>query len=499
MNKNKDVILNREEQAALLILEDLNRPRGDGIKAGLKTRLHVGQIEALKRIYQDNISLLMQPCGRKFGKTEEAAYFLWKHALENPGSACYYIAPEASHGRKIVWNTHRLQRFLGTDSKKYIGKPREQEMLIPFKNGSFIQVVGSENFGSANGLTPDAAVYDEFKLFHHRWHVDFAPNLVAKAASLLIIGTLPTPGDRNYEQYFEILESIALDPKADVITRTTFDNPLNHMPAQKEAIEAEIGRLRLRGEEEVVQREYYSKIVPGGKKAIFPMLTKERHVIPHKTLMSDIHRDIKKLEWYCITDPGSTTCFATMFAAIHPYTRKMYIVDELYVTDQYETSTRKMFPQMDSKMMEFYPNSDINDDWYKAHDEAAAWFANEVMDQYGVYFQPTMKHLNKKEHGLSLIKDLLLHDMVVISDRCTSLYREMERYAKDDKGNIPKKHDHLIDCFRYLLGASNYNMIETLERKKQDNDAHRGRFRSLEHDKDDNPEDWTQSIGPSDW
>ena len=125
---------------------------------------HRGQKAILKALLFEMMTLVFMQCGRKFGKTEEAAYFLWKHALENPGAACYYVAPEASHGRKIIWNTHRLQRFLGKDSKKYIGKPREQEMLIPFLNGSFIQVVGSENFGSANGLTPSVAVYDEFKL-----------------------------------------------------------------------------------------------------------------------------------------------------------------------------------------------------------------------------------------------------------------------------------------------------------------------------------------------
>jgi hypothetical protein len=357
-------------------------------------------------------------------------------------------------------------------------------MTIKFKNGSYIQVVGSDNYMIANGLTPALAVYDEFKGFNYRWHQEFAPNRVVKDAPFVFIGTKPRAGNKNIDQYNEILEYAKTSSNWHVSERTTFDNPINELPHIKSAIEEEIAQLRARGEEDVIQLEYYSKVV------------QERHVKPHNAILTEIKRDIKKMEWYCIADPGSTTCFGTIFAAIHPYTRQIYLMDELYETDQQYTSTRKMYPKMDSKMMEFYPNSDVNDDWFKAHDEAAAWFSNEVMDQYGVYFAPTQKHTNKKEHGLSLIKDILLHDLVTISDRCINLFKEMELYAKNDKGDIPKKNDHLIDCLRYLLGASNYSMHEVLERVKKENDFHRGRFRSREFDKFDDPDDWTQKIGP---
>lgn len=490
-------ILSPDEQLYLQIIEDLNAPRGFGLDVNLDTRLHQGQIDALNNIYNGDCKLLFQPCGRKFGKTEQAAYFLWNSALKTPYSANYYVAPESSHGRKIIWDTQRLQRFLGNDSAKYIKTVKNQEMMIVFKNGSFIQVVGSENFGAANGLTPHAAVYDEFKRFHHRWHIDFAPNLVVHNAPLLIIGTLPTPGDRNYEQYYEIMEACESTDRAKIVKKSTFDNPINNLPNIREGIEFEINQLRLRGDEDIVQREYYSKIVPGGRRAIFPMLDPARHVKPHDEIIRELDKDLKRMEWYCIADPGSTTCFATMFVAIHPYSKHIYILDELYEKDQQDTSTRTMYPRMDKKMMEFYPYSDVSEDWIKTADEAAAWFMVEIMDQFGIYFFPTQKHLNKKDHGLSLIKDLLLHDLVTISDRCINLLDEMEKYAKDDKGNIPKKNDHLIDCFRYMLGASNYNMIEVMERVKKENDYER-RFFTIKGDLEEfnKEKDWTYGICP---
>jgi hypothetical protein len=495
-----DVVLTPRDQAYFDILDDLNKPRGMGLECGLTTRLHDGQISALKGLYTEDVSLILVPSGRKFGKTELAAYVLWRQALLFPGSACYYVVPEGSHGREIVWNNNRLQRFLFEDSNKYLlgegTRIRNNEMYIPFKNGSYIKVIGSENFGVANGLTPAIAIYDEFKLFNPRWHIDFAPNLAPLAAPLVIIGTLPTPGDKNQNQYMDLIDDVKSEEKAEIHIRTTFDNPINHLPKQNKAIMRQIESLRRRGEEDVVQREYYSKIIPGGKRAIFPMLSRDAHIRSHKDLLAEISKDRSKLEWYITADPGNTTVFGVLFMALNPYTKKLYILDEIYEKEQINTSTRSIYPKILGKSLQLYPGSDIHEDWIKTMDQQAAWFATEVMDQYGVYFQPSAKHLKSKDEGLSMIKDQLLFEMVVISDKCENLYWEMESYAKDGKGNIPKRDDHLIDTYRYTNIAMNYNtheMVEGLRVKEVDSDMRQNRFRKHEQeiiDADEEGEDW---------
>jgi hypothetical protein len=500
------VLVTPEEQLYLQMLEDLNAPFGDGLLVGLKSRLHDDQIKQLKPLYDESneINSMFISCGRKWGKTELVGYILWRHALLNPGSACYYVGPEAVHARKILWDTRRIQKFMGKETDKYLDKSkgrsgyRDQEMKIMLKNGSFIQIVGSDNYQVANGLTPNIAVYDEFKAFNHRWHTEFAPNRAAKAAPLVIIGTKPRSGNKNMDQYNEILEYAKANPKEwYVAERTTFDNPINHLPAQKQIIEQEIRQLIARGEEDVVQLEYYSKWVPGGKKAIFPMFDKNKHIRPHSELYNEIKRDIKRLDWYLITDPGTVTCFGALLVALNPYSKKIYIMDEMYVTDQRETSTRRMYPRMEAKALELYPGSSLDDDWFKVADEAAAWFMNEAMDQYGVYFIPTDKNNNKKEDGLSLIKDILIHGLVEISSNCVNLVMEIEKYALDDRGNIPKKYDHLIDCFRYFLSSCNYSMHEVLEavRYKSDKEAiRRGRLRHPGDDELFMSEDWMGGV-----
>ena len=502
-NDEKLHLLTPDEQLYFQIMEDLNAPFGDGIKVGLEGRLHDDQIDQLKPLYsEDNeINSIFISCGRKWGKTELVGYVLWRHALLNPGSACYYVGPEATHARKILWDNGRIQKFLGKATEKYIVHPygiKDQAMKIKLKNGSFIQLVGSDNYQVANGLTPHIAVYDEFKAFNNRWHTEFAPNRAAKAAPLVIIGTKPRSGNKNMDQYNDIMAYAKNNPDEwYVAERTTFDNPINHLPAQKQIINQEIKQLIERGEEDVVQLEYYSKVLHGGKRAIFPMFDSRLHVKNHLDLTNEIKNDLKALEWYLIADPGTVTCFGALLCAINPYSKKVYILDEVYETNQRDTSTRRIYPTIEAKTWDIYPNSKISEDWVKVADEAAAWFMNEVMDQYEVYFSPTDKNNNKKEAGLSLIKDQLIHKMVVISDRCVNLVSEIEKYALDDRGNIPKRHDHLIDCWRYLNAAANYNMHEVLVGVKYRRDQEtirEGRGRSLRYDREDEEMDWTKGI-----
>ncbi len=466
---------------------------------------HSGQVKVGMPLIKKDVNTLFIQCGRKWGKTDFAIYLLWRHALLHPGSTCYYITPELSHGREIIWHNSRLTQF-GREKdgmgriipggkeplRKYIKHVSNVDSRLTLKNGSTIKIVGSENWAAANGLTPDFVVYDEFKVFHTQFHNEMNPNRIVRKAPLVIIGTPPKSGDRNAEQYLEFAEECSNRSDAFHIIASSYDNPFT----PRDEIDREIEKLRLRGEDDVVEREYFGKIAVGGRNAIFPMFD-EKQIKPHKELLDAITKDRKKLDWFCITDPGSTTCFAVLLGCINPYTKHLFIMDEIYEVDQENTTVRSIYPRIDAKMAELFPYSSVEDDWCKVYDEAAAWFSTEVMHQYGVYFMPTAKHMNKKEHGLSLIKDQLIHGLVSISDRCKKLKWEIQNYVKDGKGNIPKRNDHLIDCWRYLNAAANYNMVEVLETLKQKNDDNR-RYYSM---KDDykalkKHDDWTFNILP---
>lgn len=438
-------MINKQQQLYFQIINDLHA----------NWQPHNGQLEAGKALISGKVDTLFLQCGRKFGKTEFAIYMLWRHALLNPGSACYYVTPEMTHGRKLVWTDPRLLNF---GNSKYIKNINNNEMIVRFKNGSFIQILGSENFAAANGLRPSFLVYDEYCEFHPRFHETMAPNRAVFNCPLLIIGTPPLQDSRNKEQYISYAEECEKNKKGMWITKTSYENP--HV--DKEWLDEEKQRLFSRGEEYLWFSQYEAKLTAGGAHVIFPMLS-DKHIIDHDKLMEEIRRDSHKLEWYCVSDPGTTTVMGFLFCAINPYSKKIYIMDEIYEKRPEFTSVQKVMPIVLSKAKRLSPSLGFDDDWIKVYDEAAAWFANEVLQQYGFGFQPTLKAHNKKENGISLIKDILIHNVVAISSNCKHLVKEMSNYVADEQGKIPKVNDHLIDCFRYFLAASYYSMVQIKE------------------------------------
>ena len=198
------------------------------------------------------------------------------------------------------------------------------------------------------------------------FHTEMNPNRIVRKAPLVIIGTPPKPGDRNQDQYMEFADECTTRKDCAHIVASSYDNPYT----PKEEIDREIEKLRIRGETDVIKREYFGEISLGGRNSIFPMFDPKK-MGSFKGVMNDIQKDIKKLDWYCITDPGTTTCFAVLFAAINPYTKQVYLLDELYETSQENTTVRQIYPRIKAKMKELNPHIEI-DDWYKVYDEAAA-------------------------------------------------------------------------------------------------------------------------------
>lgn len=446
-------MISKQQQATIDILNDLHRD----------WEPHVGQLEVGRKIINGKLSTLFIQCGRKWGKSEFAIYMLWRHALLNPKSACYYVAPSMVHGRKLIWTDPRLATFCnvhkeGTNQHKYIDKLNSNEMIVRFKNGSFIQVLGSENYQAANGLRPGFLVYDEFCEFHPRFHETMNPNRMVYKCPLVIIGTPPMQDSINREQYITYADECKKKKNSFWIRQSSYRNP--HIDPKE--LDQEKENLLARGEDYLWYSQYEAKLTAGGRNIIFPMIG-DQHFHKHSSLMYEIKNDISKLEWFCVADPGTTTVMGLLFCAVNPYSKQIYILDEIYEKDPRETSVSLIIPRVKKIVEDLASPVDFDSEWIKVYDEAAAWFCNEVANQFGYFFMPTLKVHNKKEHGISLIKDILVHNVVKISDRCENLRREMENYVADEDGKFPRTNDHLIDCFRYFLAAAGYSMVEVME------------------------------------
>ena len=439
-------------------LIDLNRPKGEALLAGIEGPLHEKQAELLKAIFNKKHHMVFGACGRKFGKSELAVYCAYRVVLTTPNAVVYIVGPEKEHMARVYWDGGRIPRYLGDATDKYVSAVRYNEKSVEFKNGARIQLISSDNIAAANGLTPDFVIYDEFKDHNPRFHTDMGPNLTAKGAPLLVIGTLPTYVNRNEKQYEALYTICDKSPECLAVSYGTFDNPLMRRPKQKLAVEREIEVLRKMGDEATVQREYFSKRSKVSTRNIFPMFDSVKHVKPYEEIKEKFKEDWNMLEKWSLLDPATKSTFGGLFIAYHPETKRILILDEIYEKTQMEMTITKIGRRILDKMKEIAPNDSPNWSWRKLMDNAAAREQLEMADRYPeLIYGVTKKTLKNKQAGYDLIKDLLSNDMIYISDRCENLIWEMQRYHLNDKGKVVKRDDHLVDCLRYFMVGSGYS------------------------------------------
>jgi hypothetical protein len=426
---------------------------------------HPAQAQIGAALLTQGFSDIFAVCGRNFGKTELVAYLLWRYAATYPGSENYYFSPYMKQSREILWETNRVQGF---GPKAWLnGHPNNTEMRIRFKNGSFIKLDGSDNVEAYRGVKPRGlTIFDEFKDFRPEFFEAYDPNRAAFNSPLLLIGTPP-----EFEgQFTSLYEAWKQDAGKATFQFATSCNP--HI--DPEWLSKKKAELYARGDADVWEREYEARFIRGGSRRVFPMLDPDTVSKPHDAILREIGRDRKKLEWYLWADPAGASCFAVLFAAVNPYTRTIYLLDEIYETKQGEMSVGKIGRRIGQMRDSLWEPGTSGNEWRQGYDEAEAWFANEMLDTFNEHYEPTQKAKNEKDKGIALIKDILLGGKLVVSDRCKKFIWEMDNYQKDDSGKFVKKNDHLIDCFRYILGASYYNLNETVEHNPEKDEMWRG-------------------------
>lgn len=414
---------------------------------------HPGQVPIGRALFNDNVKDIFVQAGRNFGKTRLISYLLWRYAQMNPGTENYYFAPYMKQAREIVWEP-RIMQDVGP--REWIDPPHESQMRIRFKNGSFIKCEGSDNIESYRGVKPRGlVVLDEFKDFRPEFLGIFDPNRAAFDSPMIIIGTPPG----RICQFSQVRDEYKRDS-----TKRYFHGPTSTNPyIKKEWLAKKKQELERRGELDEWQREYEAIEVYGGSSKIFPML-QPKIILPHDELMQRILRDAKRLEWIWWADPGTASVFGILYAAHNPYTKEVFLLDEIYETEQLKMTVKQIGQRAIAGKAELCERAE----WRQGYDEAATWFQNEMLDNFGEHLEPSQKSSSDKQTGLTLIKDMLLSGKLIFSDRCIKMYWELDNCFKDKSGNIPKKDDHLIDCLRYILQALYYSLPETKEKEAEE-------------------------------
>lgn len=102
---------------------------------------------------------------RRAGKDKTLINIVIKKMLERVGSY-YYFFPEFNQGRRILWDGIDKDgfKFLDHIPEELIHKKLTQEMKIIMKNGSILQIVGTDNYHAIRGTNPIGCVFSEYAL-----------------------------------------------------------------------------------------------------------------------------------------------------------------------------------------------------------------------------------------------------------------------------------------------------------------------------------------------
>jgi len=464
-------------------------------------KAHPDQAKAKHNLFSLGKEKIFIECGRKFGKTDFLISILYRIALSQPNSACYYISPLQKQAKELIWANNRLQLFFlpkidpktglthtGLNQQesfqvyeelkaRYMaGEPNNTEMRIKFNNGSFIKLDGSDQYESYRGINPHVIAYDEFKDHHPRFHVGMDPNLATFNAPLIVVGTPPVGDDDNGDQFIELADFCIKDDRSFHLHSTPYANPF----ISDEWLDRKRGELYARGKEDEWLIEYMAMRIKSGSKNIFPMfkgptflpnmdyptIDKEKpihteHFLHHEVAKAKVKKYPKDWDFFLAFDPASASTFAVIFGAINRKSKEVVLLDEIYEKSKAKMTSKRIFSRAIA-MTEGYQV--LIDDIRMIYDTAALWFANEVNDNFGIGMEAAMKDINRKsnnekENRLNLIKDMLFDGYLSMSDRCICMAWEVASHRVDKNGRIPKEDDHLLDAFRYALANHFYNSI----------------------------------------
>lgn len=471
---------------------------------GLCWEPHDAQALVKNALFVEGKKLIFLECGRKWGKTDFILYCLYRYAMLNPNSACYYITPLLKQAKEIVWASNRLQTFFKpkTDRKtnlthkghtyeesqqiyvemveKYFeGDPHNTELRLRFKNGSFIKLDGADQYEAYRGVNPHLIVYDEFKDHHPKFHGAMDPNLATYDAPLICVGTGPTGDESNKDAFYEMAEYAKKAAHAAYFNHPTHMNP--HI--SREFLARKKAELYEKGKDFEWLIEYMGKRVKIGSRSLFPMFkapdpvegeTHTKHVRPHAELVEMVSKHHKSWEWFMAYDPASASTFGVLLLAIHKETKQILVMGEIYEQEKLKMSAQQIFPKSLELVREFPV---ILGDIRLIYDNAAAWFENEVAAHFyeshpEIGLEPCIKNNSrgesKKEDKISLIQDIMLsEDLFLVSDQCPKFIWELSEYRTDDKNKIPKENDHLIDDFRYILNNACYDSVPRPVKRKE--------------------------------
>lgn len=196
---------------------------------------------------------------RRAGKDICAFNLMLRAAIKKVG-IYYYVFPTYRQGKMVIWDgmSNDGKRFLDYIPEELRERTNNQEMKMRLKNGSLIQIVGSDNYDSLMGTNPVGIVFSEYALQDPTAYQYLRPILTANNGWALF---LSTPRGKNH--LWELYQIAQHNPNWFCYKLTLDDT--QHIPFH------EIEREKAEGimSEDLIQQEYYTSFTLGVEGAYY--------------------------------------------------------------------------------------------------------------------------------------------------------------------------------------------------------------------------------------
>lgn len=205
------------------------------------------QLPVRKAIEEGGYKRVLAILPRRAGKDLTAFNICIRQCLKKV-CVIYYIFPTYAQAKKVIWDsiTNDGERILDYIPDEVVDSKNSQEMKIRFKNGSLLQLVGSDNFDTLMGTNPLGVVFSEYALQDPRAYQYIRPILVANGGWALFIST-PRGKNHLWELY-----QIAIQNPDWFVTKLSVEDT-NHIPLSEIAKEKAEGLIS----DDLIQQEYY--------------------------------------------------------------------------------------------------------------------------------------------------------------------------------------------------------------------------------------------------
>lgn len=394
---------------------------------------------------------------RKAGKDLTWWNFLIREAAQRVGMH-WFMLPTIEQGKKVVWKgfskdeqrdaegnvTSPGMRFLDHIPRALLAKkPNDSDHLIELRNGSMIQVLGSDKLEAIVGPNPIGVVFDEYSVqFPAAWEQVVSPILEQNGGWAAFAFT---PRGRNHA--FKLYENALANPHRWSVSVKTIDDTLRDSPGERGGpvvSREQIDQLRAEGQDEdLIQQEYYCSFYGSYVGAYYARILAE---LRKRGQVREIPHD-PSLPVFTVWDLGIGDQNSIWFA--QAIGRELRLIDYLEGSGQglpYYTSAVRNKPYTYSN---HWAPHDIEVREYSTGESRKAAAA-----KLGINFRVVPKLT--LDDGIDAVRRILPR---CYFDRinCDTGLRCLENYAREQKPNgefasFPKhdKWSHGADAFRYL-------------------------------------------------